>query len=66
MIKVEDIERAISALAPAELAKFRAWFEAFEAERFDARIARDAASGKLDRLAEAAVDDLQAGRVREL
>jgi len=66
MTKVEDIERAISALAPAELAKFRAWLDAFDAERFDSRIARDAASGKLDRLGEAAIDDLKSGSVREL
>ena len=66
MTKVEDIEKAISALAPKELAKFRAWFAAFEARRFDARIERDARSGKLDGLAEQALKDFKAGRVRNL
>jgi hypothetical protein len=66
MTKVEDIEKAISALAPKELAKFRAWFEAFDAKRFDQRIERDARAGKLDRLAEEALADLKAGRVRDL
>ena len=66
MTKVEDIEKAISGLAPDELAQFRAWFEAFEADRFDARIERDAKSGKLDGLAEQASKDFTAGRVRNL
>jgi hypothetical protein len=28
MAKVEDIEKAVSELAPPELVRFRAWFEA--------------------------------------
>ncbi|MEJ0013829.1 MAG: hypothetical protein WDM94_14680 [Bauldia sp.] len=66
MTKVQEIEKAISALAPTELAEFRAWYEAFDAERFDARIARDAADGKLDQLAEAALADFKTGRTRDL
>ena len=66
MTKVEDIEKAISALAPEELERFRAWFEAFDAERFDARIERDAKGGALDRLATDALADFTAGRVRNL
>ena len=38
MMKVEDIEKAIAQLAPADLDKFRAWYEAFDAQRFDERI----------------------------
>ena len=49
-----------------ELAKFRAWFEEYEAARFDQKIERDAASGRLDRLAEQALADFRAGRAREL
>jgi hypothetical protein len=55
MTKVEDIEEAVSKLTPEQLARFRAWFEDFEARRFDEKIERDAKSGKLDRLAEDAV-----------
>ena len=66
MSTVEEIEQAISKLAPDDLARFRAWFEAFEAARFDEKIERDAKSGKLDRLAEQALADHRAGRAREL
>lgn len=35
---IEDIEKAVSKLPPDQLAKFRAWFEAFDAARFDQKI----------------------------
>lgn len=66
MSRIEDIEKAISALAPGELAKFRAWFEIFDAARFDEQIERDARGGKLDRLANEALADLKAGRTHDL
>ena len=63
---VEDIKKAVAKLAPDELAKFRAWFEAFEADRFDRKVERDAKGGKLDRLADEALAEFRAGRAREL
>jgi hypothetical protein len=63
---VEDIEKAVADLSPDDLVRFRRWFEAFEAARFDAKIERDARSGRLDRLAEEALADMCAGRAREL
>jgi hypothetical protein len=66
MTTVEDIEEAVSKLTPEQLAKFRAWFEEFEARRFDEKIERDAKSGKLDRLAEEAVRAYRKGLAREL
>jgi hypothetical protein len=41
MTTAEDIEKAVKQLAASELARFRAWFEVFDAGRFDAAIARD-------------------------
>ena len=66
MTTAEDIEKAVEQLAPRELARFRAWFEAFDAERFDAAIERDARAGKLDVHAEEALAAYRNGHSREL
>ena len=62
----EDIEKAVEQLPPHELARFRAWFEVFDARQFDAAVERDAKAGKLDALAEEALAAHRAGRSREL
>jgi hypothetical protein len=66
MTTLEDIERAVTELTADQLAKFRAWFEEFEAARFDQKIERDVKTGRLERLAEQALGDFHAGRAREL
>lgn len=66
MTKLEDIEKAVTELTPEQLAQFRDWFEAFDAARFDEKIARDAQSGRLDALAERAREDYRKGHAREL
>jgi hypothetical protein len=63
---IEDLEKAVATLPPDQLAKFRDWFEAFDAARFDERIERDARAGRLDRLAEQALADHVQGRTRKL
>jgi hypothetical protein len=62
----EDIEKAVEQLPARELARFRAWFEAFDARQFDAAVERDARAGKLDALAEKAFTEHRAGGSREL
>ena len=66
MTTLEDIEKAVTELPADQLAMFRAWFEEFEATRFDQRIERDAKAGRLDQLADQALADYRAGRAREL
>ena len=66
MTKVEEIVAAVSKLSPEQLAKFRAWFEAYDARLFDEKIERDAKSGKLDRMAEEALDAYRKGLARDL
>jgi hypothetical protein len=66
MSTIEDLEKAVENLHPDELARFRAWFDLFDAARFDERIERDVAAGKLDSLADEAVAAQRAGRTREL
>lgn len=66
MSRVEQIEQQIAALTEAELAAFREWFAEYEAERWDRQIEEDAASGRLDALAERARKDHAAGLSTEL
>jgi hypothetical protein len=63
---IEDLEKAIAGLPPDQFDRFRAWFDAFDAARFDQKIERDAKAGKLDALADRAIDDFRKGRAREL
>jgi hypothetical protein len=45
MTTVEDIEKAVAKLNAEQLARFRAWFEEYQAQLFDERIERDAKAG---------------------
>jgi hypothetical protein len=66
MTTVQEIEDAVTHLPDPELGKFRAWFSKFDAEMWDREFERDAQSGKLDRLADKALEDLDQGRCSEL
>jgi hypothetical protein len=66
MATAEIIEKAVEQLPPRELARFRAWFEAFDAGQFEAAIDRDARAGRLDARAEEALAAHRAGRSRDL
>ena len=65
MSSVNEIEEAVLRLSVGELAAFRAWFAEFDAEAWDRRIEDDVASGRLDALADEALQDLRAGRCTE-
>lgn len=65
MTRIEDIEKAVEQLSPEELARFRAWFEEFDARLFDEQIERDAKAGKLDKLIAEARANHEAGRREE-
>jgi hypothetical protein len=65
MTTAEDVEKAIEQLSPHELARFRAWFEEFDAQQFDAAIERDARDGKLDTVADEALAAHRAGRSQQ-
>jgi len=62
MSSAKEIEEAVLRLPADELAAFRSWFAEFEADAWDRRIEEDAAAGRLDALADEAVEDLRAGR----
>jgi hypothetical protein len=59
---VEDIENVIMNLPQRQLKKFRAWYEAFDANAWDEQIEKDATTGKLDFLAAAAIADHNDGK----
>jgi hypothetical protein len=63
---IQEIEQAVSELSPKELARFRQWFEEFDAELWDEQFERDAKSGKLDDLASKAIADFRAGKAKQL
>lgn len=66
MSQVEEIERAVRGLSPEDLRKFRQWFREFDSGRWSQQIEQDIAGGKLDSLAEEALNDLREGRSRPL
>jgi len=66
MSKVEQIEEAIRSLEASDLASFRAWYAEFDAELWDRQLERDVRGGKLDALADEALDDLRQGSCTDL
>jgi hypothetical protein len=66
MSKVENIEREIQKLTPAELEAFRRWFREYDSEEWDRQIEEDVRAGKLDKLAEEALAAHRAGKSKEL
>ncbi len=66
MSPVSQLEQAIAQLSPKELARFRKWFEEFDAQQWDKQFEKDAKSGKLDKLAIRAIADFRAGKFKRL
>jgi hypothetical protein len=66
MGKVESIEQQVAALRPDELANFRQWFTAFDADAWDQQISADVDAGRLDALAEAALAQHRDGQTKSL
>lgn len=66
MGKIEKLEQQIRELSDQELAELRKWFAEFDAEVWDRQMEADAASGKLDKLAEKALRDHAEGRTKPL
>lgn len=58
---LQELEKTISELPPEKLTEFRGWFLAFDAQNWDQQFESDVAAGRLDRLADEAIADHQAG-----
>lgn len=75
-MSVQEIETAVSALPPGDLAEFMQWFEQFQARerdrqaeedrRWDEQIAADARSGRLDALIARAKEQAESGQCQPL
>jgi hypothetical protein len=66
MSTVLQLEEAVAQLPPKELARFRKWFEEFDAKLWDEQFEKDAKSGKLDKLADQAIADFRMGKFKQL
>lgn len=66
MDKIEAIEKQIESLSPEELAVFRQWFHEFDSLVWDRRLEKDVRAGKLDALADEAIQAHKTGKSTEL
>ena len=66
MSTVQEIQSAVSHLSAEKLARFRVWFEEFDARLWEVQLEKDARNGKLDELARQAIADFHAGKCAEL
>ena len=63
---IQELQSIVSQLSADELARFREWFDKFDAEVWDRQFEEDVKSGKLDRLANQAIADFKAGKCKQL
>lgn len=66
MSNLQEIEQAVSQLSPEDLSAFRDWFAEFDAEIWDRQFEEDVAAGRLNKLAEKALQHLQEERCTDL
>ena len=66
MPAVQELQVDVAQLSPDELARFRAWFEEFDAKVWDKQFEEDVKLGKLDHLANQAIADFRAGNCKEV
>jgi len=66
MNELKEIETAVKQLSKDELAAFRGWFAKFDAQQWDKQIEEDVAAGRLDQLADQALEHLDRGQCTDL
>lgn len=66
MSTVAEIESALQKIPVDDARKVADWLQHYLDERWDRQIDADIAAGKLDKLAEQALEDYRAGRVKPL
>jgi hypothetical protein len=63
---IQEIERAIGALAPREIEELYAWLEQHCPPPIDGRVQSDLGAGRLDTAIQRALDDEENGRTQPL
>jgi flagellar motor switch protein FliG len=66
MSTVQEIETAIQKLKPQEIHEVADWLQELREELWDKQIDAGAKAGRLDELAEKALEDYRAGRTKPL
>jgi len=66
MTDIAEIEIAVAKLSRQDLSAFRDWFQEFDADAWDRQLEADVSAGRLDMLAEEALQDLREGRCTDL
>ena len=66
MDTLHELEQAVRHLTAEDLAAFRAWFAEYDAGVWDRQMEEDVRAGRLDRLADEALQELREGRCTEL
>lgn len=65
-MSVQELEAAVTQLAPDDLARFARWFEDYQADEWDRQFETDVAAGRLDAPGRQADEDFEAGRATAL
>ncbi len=65
-MRVEDIEQGILGLPQDQLKQFRAWYEKFDADKWDEQIEQDVKEGRFDAIADAALAEYKSGKAKRL
>ncbi len=66
MTTVDEIKVAITQLPPEALHELRVWYEQFDAQLWDEQLEADVAAGRLDQLADEALQAFRTGQITEL
>ena len=64
MSQIEMLEQNVKQLSPSELSAFRAWLLDFDAAEWDHQLETDSDTGKLDRLAQNALEEHRTGKTK--
>jgi len=65
-MSVQEIETAVTRLAPDELSSFSKWFEEYTADQWDRQIEADIHAGRFDAAGKRAEAEFEAGRCKPL